>query len=86
MGQIRVNHTTKGRKLILWKLERSIFFNDPSVLSFRILEHEDDNGKYIEEQELWRPLGMGESEYNEKIKVCFLNILFFCFSLISSIS
>jgi hypothetical protein len=51
---------------------KKYFFNDASIPSFRILEHEDDNGKYIEEQELWRPIGMDETEYNKKIQVCFL--------------
>jgi hypothetical protein len=62
---------SKSQKIDLMEARKKYFFNDPSIPSFRILEHEDDNGKYIEEQELWRPLGMGESEYNDKIKVSF---------------
>ena len=38
--------------------------------SYRLLEHEDDNGRIIDEPELWRPLGMEADEYDRKIMVC----------------
>jgi hypothetical protein len=45
------------------------FFNDSGAPLFRLLEDEDDNGKQIEEPELYRPLGMDDCTYNKQIEV-----------------
>jgi hypothetical protein len=45
------------------------FFNDLGAPSFRLLEDEGDNGKQIEEPELYRPLGMDDCTYNKQIEI-----------------
>jgi hypothetical protein len=48
------------------------FFKDYDVPSFRLVENEDDNGKTIEEPELFRPIGMDDYTYNMQVEVIFL--------------
>jgi hypothetical protein len=61
------------RSEFLKEARKKYFFNDPSVPSFRIMEWHDDNGKYIEEQELWRPLNSHSQDgENKKLKVCII--------------
>jgi hypothetical protein len=56
------------------------FFKDYNVPSFRLVENEDDNGKTIEEPELFRPIGMDDYTYNMQVEVIFLSV-FNCFLL-----
>lgn len=50
------------------ELSKKYHFNDNDIPSFRLFDYVDDNGKTIEEPELWRPLEMGPAEYAKKIK------------------
>ena len=52
--------------------------------SYRLLEHEDDNGKIIDEPELWRPLGMGAYEYDRKIMARIIHFHITMFSFVFS--
>jgi len=54
-----------SRKEYLKEARKKYFFKDSSLPSFRLFEHEDDNGKYIEEVELWRPLGASSQHLDE---------------------
>ena len=45
-----------SREEFLKEAIKKYHFNDPSYPSMRMFEDEDDNGKYIEEPELRRPL------------------------------
>lgn len=66
---ITSNNESRGhltRKEYLNQASQKYYFKDSSLPSFRLFEHEDDNGKYIEEQELWRPLGANSQNEHEK--------------------
>ena len=59
------------------------FWHDASMPSFRLQEDQDDNGNTIEEEELFRPVGMDDFEYAKKIEVSchlFFYLSFTCFS------
>ena len=44
-------------------------FNDDSIPAFRLFPYHDDEGNYIDEMVLWRPLGMDDETYEKKILV-----------------
>ena len=48
---------------------RKYFFKDSDSPSWRLLENYDDNGRTIDEPELFRPLGMDDFTYNENCEV-----------------
>ncbi|KAM0904277.1 hypothetical protein ACQ4PT_018107 [Festuca glaucescens] len=50
------------------ELSKKYFFNDNDIPAFRFFNYVDDNGKTIDEPELWHPLAMGHEEYALKIK------------------
>lgn len=54
-GSLSTEHVS--REEYLKEARKKYFFLDPSVPSFRLFEYYDDNNKYIEEPELWRPTG-----------------------------
>lgn len=57
-----------SRKEYLKQARKKYFFKDPSLPSFRLFKNEDDNDKYIEEPELWRPLGANSQNQDENDK------------------
>ena len=70
------NQNHFSREEYLKEASKKYFWQDPSVPSFRLFEWQDDNGKEIEERELWRPVGYN---MNNEHEVCFLflgNFLF----------
>jgi hypothetical protein len=69
-----VKHLTGDRGDYLVNARHKYFFNDSDAPSFRLLEDEDDNGKLIEEPELYRPIGMDDCSYNKQIEVSCLPI------------
>ena len=63
-------------------------FNDDSMPAFRLFPYHDDEGNYIDEMVLWRPLGMDDETYEKKIlvRICmpmflyaFFFFVFLCF-------
>ncbi|KAM0895573.1 hypothetical protein ACQ4PT_023761 [Festuca glaucescens] len=52
----------------LEKARLTYFFKDNGLPTFRLVEDEDDNGKTIEEPELFRPLGMDDYTYNMQVE------------------
>jgi hypothetical protein len=48
--------TPVSREENLTEASKKYFFVDPSVPSFRLVDWHDDNGKFIDELELRRPL------------------------------
>lgn len=48
------------------------YWNDPSMPAWRFSEDEDDNGKTIEELELFRPLEMDDITYQKRIEEAIL--------------
>jgi hypothetical protein len=69
-----VKHLTGDRGDYIANARHKYFFNDSDAPSFRLLEDEDDNGKPIEEPELYRPIGMDDCSYNKQIEVSCLPI------------
>jgi len=84
-----------SREDYLKEARKKYYFHDSSVPSFRVCEFHDDNGKYIDEPELRRPVGPAsvhqyENNYmnGEELKlplqinqmdVCIFHLLFFYF-------
>jgi hypothetical protein len=66
------SQSTKERNEYLKEARKKYYFNDPSVPSFRLLECHDDNGKFIEEKELWRPLNWSSQDENKVYSLVFL--------------
>jgi hypothetical protein len=61
--------SSKTRKDYLKEARKKYYFHDASIPSFRLFEWEDDNGNYIKERELWRPLNTNsQGEYNYEKK------------------
>jgi hypothetical protein len=52
------NHKPVDRSEILQLARNKYFFLDDGTPSLRLVEDEDDNGKTIEEPELYRPIHM----------------------------
>jgi hypothetical protein len=65
------NDKPVDRSVILQIARNKYFFLDDGTPSLRLVEDEDDNGKTIEEPELYRPLHMDDFSYNEQCEVCF---------------
>jgi hypothetical protein len=65
------NDKPVDRSEILQIARNKYFFLDDGTPSLRLVEDEDDNGKTIEEPELYRPLHMYDFSYNEQCEVCF---------------
>jgi hypothetical protein len=53
------------REEYLKEASKKYFWLDPSIPSFRLFGFVDDNGKEIEERELWRPLGYNCEKQSE---------------------
>ena len=60
------------------EMSKKYFFRDDSYPSMRLFEWEDDNGKTIEEEELWKPLP------GDTVDVCTKSLYYFFFGRVCS--
>lgn len=56
---------TFHRSEILQEARKKYFFKDSDTPSWRLVEYQDDNGRTIEEPELFHPIEMDDYTYNE---------------------